>query len=387
MRARTTFLRGLAVLLILGGLGALAPAQASRVATGTAALPTLAARPPYVPPIGHVFVINFENKGYQKTWGDHSAAPYLSRTLRAKGVLLNRFYATAHNSLPNYLAQISGQAPNLATQTDCQSFSAFTSTGPDQDGQAVGSGCVYPESVPTLPRQLTDNGLTWRGYMQQMGGRCQHPEIGAIDPTQHATKRHNYAARHNPFVYFASIIGDAPYCRSHVRQLWWLKRDLRHTRTTPNLSYITPDLCRDGHDEPCVGGQKGGLAMVDRFLMRWVPRILDSRAFRKDGVLIITADESDSPAVDSTACCNEQPGPNPLLGSGPGIAGPGGGRIGALVISQWSRHGTWSTTPYNHYALLGSLEDIFSLPRLGMAGQAGLDVFGLDVYNKPFLIS
>jgi hypothetical protein len=383
MRARTTLLRGLAVLLALGGLGALAPAQASRV-TGSAALPSLAARPSYVPPVGHVFVINFENKGYQETWGDRSAAPYLSRTLRAKGVLLNHYYATAHNSLPNYLAQISGQAPNLVTQLDCQRFSTFTSTAPDQDGQAVGSGCVYPASVPTLPRQLTDNGHTWRGYMQQMKGRCQHPEIDALDPTQHAGKGHNYAVRHNPFMYFASIIDDPGYCKANVRQLWWMKRDLRHTSTTPNLSYITPDLCRDGHDEPCAAGQKGGLAAFDRFLMRWVPPILDSRAFQKDGVLIITADESDSPTVDSTACCNEQPGPNPLLGTGPGIAGPGGGRIGALVISQWSKRGSWSTTPYNHYALLGSLEDIFSLPRLGMAAQPGLDVFGLDVYNKPF---
>ena len=68
-----------------------------------------------------------------------------------------------------------GQAPNITTQTDCQSFSAFTTTGPDQDGQAVGSGCVYPETVPTLPRQLTDNGLTWRGYMQQMRGQVPAP--------------------------------------------------------------------------------------------------------------------------------------------------------------------------------------------------------------------
>ena len=71
----------------------------------------------------------------------------------------------------------------------------------------------------------------------------------------------------------------------------------------------------------------------------------------------------------------------------PGIVGPGGGRIGALVISQWSRRGSWSTTPYNHYSLLGSLEDIFSLPRLGMAAQPGLDVFGLDVYNRHFPVS
>lgn len=32
---------------------------------------------------GHVFVINLENKGYSRTWGTDSPAPYLSRTLRS----------------------------------------------------------------------------------------------------------------------------------------------------------------------------------------------------------------------------------------------------------------------------------------------------------------
>jgi len=384
MRARTTpLLRGLAVLFVLGGLTALSPAEASHGATTTAAL-TTATRPAYVPPIGHVFVINIENKGYDETWGRGSAAPYLARTLRAKGALLNQYYATAHNSLPNYLAQISGQAPNLPTQADCQTFSAFTTTGPDQDGQAVGSGCVYPATVPTLPRQLTDAGLQWRGYMQGMSRACQHPRIGSSDPTQHATKRHSYAVRHNPFMYFSSIIGHVRYCKSHVRSLAALTKDLKHTNTTRNLSYITPDLCRDGHDAPCANGRPGGLVEVNRFLKKWAPRILSSPAFKKDGVLIITADESDGPASDSDACCGELPGPNALLGTGPGIAGPGGGKTGALVISRWTQHGSWSTTPYNHYSLLASLEEIFGLPKLGMANQSGLDVFGLDVYNLPF---
>src|SRR5258708_968299 len=101
MKARTTpLLRGLAVLLALGGLGALAPAHASHGSTSTAVAP-LPARPIYVPPIKHVFLINIENKGYTETWGDESLAPYLAQTLRAKGVLLNSYYATAHNSLPN----------------------------------------------------------------------------------------------------------------------------------------------------------------------------------------------------------------------------------------------------------------------------------------------
>jgi hypothetical protein len=95
-------------------------------------------------------------------------------------------------------------------------------------------------------------------------------------------------------------------------------------------------------------------------------------------MLIITADESDSPQSDSSACCGEGPGPNSPL---PGIFGMGGGVVGALVLSQWTRPGTWSTTPYNHYSLLASIEDIFGLPHLGYARTAGLDRFGLDVYN------
>ncbi len=52
------------------------------------------------------------------------------------------------------------------------------------------------------------------------------------------------------------------------------------------------------------------------------------------------------------------------------------------MISHWTRPNTWSTTPYNHYSLLASLEELYRLPKIGMAQQAGLPVFGLDVYNN-----
>ena len=95
-------------------------------------------------------------------------------------------------------------------------------------------------------------------------------------------------------------------------------------------------------------------------------------------MLVITAGESDSPLTDSTACCGEQPGPDT---SSPGLSGPGG-RVGALVISHWTRPNTLSTTPYNHYSLLASLEELYRLPKIGVAQQVGLPVFGLDVYNN-----
>jgi hypothetical protein len=128
-----------------------------------------------------------------------------------------------------------------------------------------------------------------------------------------------------------------------------------------------------------VDGRPGGLKSVNAWMKIWVPRILDSPAFKKNGILIITADEADSPQSDASACCGEQAGPNSPL---PGIVGMGGGRIGALVISRWTKPNSWSTTPYNHYSLLASIEDVFRRPHIGFARQTGLNRFGLDVYNS-----
>lgn len=99
-------------------LAALAGGACVAALTGTAsARPTVgldqgASAAGALPPVKHLFIINFENKGFTRTWGPTSKAPYLSKTLRAKGVLLSNYYATAHNSQPNYIAQISGQGPN-----------------------------------------------------------------------------------------------------------------------------------------------------------------------------------------------------------------------------------------------------------------------------------
>ncbi|GAB3767719.1 phospholipase C [Nocardioides ginsengisegetis] len=333
----------------------------------------------YVPPIKHVFVINIENKGYDKTWGDTSEAPYLAKTLRKQGVLLDHYYGTAHNSQPNYIAQVSGQGPNPVMQSDCQTFSTFVKTGDQDPGQAVGQGCVFPEEVATLPRQLTDKGLSWRGYMDDMRRPCQHPAVDQPDPTQHATATKNYAVRHNPFVYFMSIIGHQKYCERHVVGMKHLRKDLQTARTTPNLVYITPDLCHDGHDAPCADGRPGGLTSINTWMKKWVPILMASPAYRRNGAIYITADESDGPQTDATACCGPETSANSAM---PGISGPGGGRIGALVLSRFVKPNTWSTTPYNHYSLLGSMEEIFGVDKLGYANDPGVETFGLDVYNS-----
>jgi hypothetical protein len=104
------------------------------------------------PPIHHVFVVILENESFDVTFSPHSSAPYLAQTLVARGVLLRNYYGIGHASLDNYIAMISGQAPNESTQEDCLTFSEFQpiQRGLDSNGQALGTGCVYPAVVRSI---------------------------------------------------------------------------------------------------------------------------------------------------------------------------------------------------------------------------------------------
>jgi len=201
--------------------------------------------------------------------------------------------------------------------------------------------------------------------------------IGQVDPTERAAPNDEYAAKHNPFVYFHAII-DSASCQTNVVPLTELESALRTTDRTPNFVFIAPNLCHDGHDQPCINGEPGGLESADAFLRRWVPIITSSPAFRANGLLVITFDESIG--LDATACCDEPTGPNTKK---PGFNGPGGGRIGAVVLSPFVAPATVSDVPYNHYSLLRTVEDIFGLSHLGYAGLTGLRPFGSDVFTRP----
>jgi hypothetical protein len=350
--------------------------------------------------IRHVFVIVLENESFADAY-QHNPNHYLGRRLQRQGTLLAQYYATGHESNDNYLAMISGQAPSVATQADCADYVDFQPRPAplDKNGQAIGAGCVYPRNVLTLANQLSAKGVSWRGYMEDMGNdetrepsRCGEPTssagTGMPDGTQKAEATDQYAARHNPFVYFHSLI-DSGACHRHVVPLTHLAYDLRHAKT-PRFAFITPNLCDDGHDAQCTGTNVkgthvGGLTAVDYWLKRWVPRIEHSPGFAKHDLLLITSDESET--SDTASCCNEQAGPNSPR---PGITGMGGGRIGALAIGRCVQAGAVDHRPYNHYSLLRSLEDLFGVRHggsdgkghLGFAGAEGLRSFGPDLFDN-----
>jgi hypothetical protein len=357
-----------------------------------------------LPGIRHVFVVVLENEGYASTFGHPAADPYLATTLPSMGAQLVNYYGIGHFSNDNYIALISGQAPNPSNQADCQvmaDFPAGTTIG--AGGQSNGSGCVFPSTVHSVADELDSAHLTWKAYMEDMGNVpsreaavCGHPAVGSVDRTQRAVPGDGYATRHDPFVYFHSIIDHAASCDAKVVPLGsaagalpasapagttGLATDLKSVSTTPNLSFITPNLCSDGHDAPCADGTGATTAgaNIDSFLSTWVPRITHSPAFTRDGLLIVTFDEAEvtGAGADASACCNEQAGPASPL---PGLSGPGGGRTGTVLLSPFIEPGTVSRVPYNHFSTLATLEELFGLAKLGQAATTRA-TFGTDVFR------
>ncbi|MGO8957553.1 MAG: alkaline phosphatase family protein [Streptosporangiaceae bacterium] len=418
MTCRAAKARGRALLTILSAVGLAATTAATAAATTTAAAATNAAsttaastlgRPAFsLSKIRHVWIIELENTSFPVAFGNPSRDPELAKVLRSQGALLTNYYGIGHDSLDNYVAEISGQAPDYQTGQDCEYFSPFLQFGGEtfskwtKYGQLSGDGCVYPSYVQTIASQLTARHLTWTAYMQQMGAdprrdgttmtangpACGHPKLGAIDQTDvTGPPNDSYATRHNPFVYFESIIKNRSYCDAHVVTLKPLATDLKSVRTTPDYSWISPDTCADAHDTPrCQNGQQGGLIQADRFLAAWVPRIMASPAYKRGGLIVVTFDESGDDS-NASACCGEKDSlgyddPSHPNTNEPGLWGPGGGRVGAVLLSPFVKPGTVSGVDYNHYSLLKTVERIFGLKLLGDARQPQVHAFGSDVFTR-----
>lgn len=347
---------------------------------------------PSLAPIRHVFTIVLENEKVESTFGAASKADpkrdYLAKVLPEAGAITENYFGTSHFSNSNYVTMMSGQPANWVNQIDCEIYTDFKMKAMDAEGIAVGKGCVFPMEVKTVTNQLESAGFTWKGYMEDMQlaypkrpKNCQYPKPNGVDTTFLSRRHDQYAARHNPFVYFKSI-RDTPSCVKNNVPYTEFHEDIKSIATTPNFSFIIPDQCNSSHDEFCFVDPRGlqGLDRFNAWLKAEVPKILDSPAFKQDGLLIITFDES-SVILDSRACCDQPRGPNTL---NPGLLrpGPGGGKVGAVFLSPFIKPGTVSTESYNHYSYLHTIEDIFGLPYLGYAKRPNVKSFGADIFTN-----
>jgi hypothetical protein len=142
-----------------------------------------------------------------------------------------------------------------------------------------------------------------------------------------------------------------------------------------------------------------------------VPEIERSAAYKQGGLIAITFDEApqSGPDADPSACCETPSYPNlasvtttttttsaganattsatvtTTTTSAPlgGETSPtgGGGRVGLLLISPYVKPGSVSEIYYDHFSLLLSIEELFSVKRLGYTMNPALVSFGRAIYN------
>jgi phosphatidylinositol-3-phosphatase len=348
-----------------------------------------------LPPVKHVFVIMLSDQPYASVFGPSSTAPYLARTLEKKGELLVRYYAVAHQELANAIALISGQGPTVETAANCPTYTAITPATVGAEEQITGTGCVYPSSTQTLAGQLAAKHLPWRAYVEGMGegpnaesggadGDCGHPALGAVDPTSAATPAagQTYATYRNPFVYFSALT-NAPACTADDVGMNDLAANLASPSRTPSFAYIVPDRCHDADPTPCAPGAPAGLGAAEGFLKKVVPEITGSKAYKENGLLVITVDQAPASGegADSSSCCGQPQFPN-LPPSSSGLGPEGGGQVGALLLSPFIKSGV-SQEQYNHFSLLRTIEDFFGLPHLGYAALPKVSSFETSIFTQP----
>jgi phosphatidylinositol-3-phosphatase len=329
------------------------PAQAQTTVTETESHSSTKSQPPagsgagegsaapgasQLPPVKHVFLVVLSDQGSTAAFGPSSPAPYLSKTLPHEGELLENYYAVAGGELANGVALVSGQGPTPQTAADCPLYTDLTPGTVGAEGQVQGSGCVYPRPTLTLGNQLSDDGKTWRAYVEgiEAGGpgqpaTCRHPTLGAADPFNVPTPGDAYVTWRNPWVYFHSII-DTSACAQDDVGLGQLAKDLRQARSTPTLAYIVPDRCHDGSQAPCAPGAPAGLPAAETFLRTVVPEIEASAAYKEGGLIAITFDQAPQtgPGADSSGCCTSTPYPNL----------PGGATTSATTTGSTTTSGT-----------------------------------------------
>jgi hypothetical protein len=321
-----------------------------------------------LPSVGHVFLIALSAPSYAATFGDKTAAPYLS-SLVDRGTVLSGFRSLGHGQLGDEIAMVSGQPPNPDTAAGCETYAEYPpTTDVNRNGEMTARGCVYPGSVITIGDQVTSDGKVWGGYIAGMGDTtCRHPDSNAATNVPLPGTRSGYYLQHNPFIFFHSLL-DQGDCASDDQDLTALDKALTKQTKTPRFAYLGPDACSDGDplmqtstpaptattpttSTPttpagygCAAGQPSGIAAEDAYLKTWVPKILASSAYRHNGVLVI--------AFTGTKSVG-----HPV-------------RTGALVISRYTARKKPISKAYDPYSLLRSIEDMLGDDALARAAGA-----------------
>ena len=309
-----------------------------------------------IPHYQHIVEIMMENTSYSTILGN-PLAPNING-LAAKYGLATNYFGVTHPSEPNYVANIGGDYFGIQDDNQFYCTPALAPTDPNCAGTTVN----HTVDAPNLVTQLTDAGLTWKGYFQSLP---PIPSSGVIVTGPNANGPYTfkwpsnsvalYASKHNPFLNFTGTQGALANMVPDTQ----LASDLANNQL-PNFSLIVPNQCNDMHGTGGCSDEAGLIAAGDAYVGSTVDAITDSKSWQTGrNAIVVTWDEDDysDQGHTGTGCCGFD---------------PGGGHVVTIVITNKNGYPLQDGTAYNHYSLLASIERAFGLPLLAHAGDSSV---------------
>ena len=272
-----------------------------------------------IPHYDHVFLIINENHNFNQIIGN-PAAPDITALASDYG-LATSYTGVGDPSEPNYVAMLGGSTFGINSD-DPYFFPGHT------------------VQAQNLMSQMDAAGKTWKGYFQDMPyagyrGYCYPAKCNGIPDSDT-----EYVAKHNGIPNFANMQNATDFAKQGPYQQ--LSTDLAANQA-PNLSYIVGDECNDMHGAPpwCVDSGKAGdvddtylVSQGDKFVGQTVNAITSSPVWQNgNNAIVVTFDEGN---VRSD-------------------------KVATIVIGNHGPRGLKDNTAYDHYSLLGSLQQAFGL--------------------------
>jgi phosphatidylinositol-3-phosphatase len=279
-------------------------------------------------PLQHVIVIVMENTNAEPhgdapfIYGNFKDAPYIN------GELMPR-YARAANFRDALPLAVPSEPHYVLMEAGTNVFADFSfgdTINADGDPSAT-RGTASPDHL-TNQMRATGGRVDWMSYQEGISAKT-----GACPVRSSAST--NYAAKHDPFVFFRDVSGNPPsktneYCAAHHRSYSALAADLAAARLA-NYVFITPNLCHDMHNS-C--GNQSRVRNGDEWLRAELPAMI-AYVNAHSGVIFLVWDEG------------KETRNIPFLAIGPHV-----------------KKGFAGNALYDHGSIIKTVEKLFGLPVL-----------------------
>ena len=272
--------------------------------------------------VGDIFVIAMENHNFTQPLTQTSpqpifgnpAAPYINSLItpgnpNAAQVSFALNYLNSgtgvHPSEPNYVWDEAGTDFGFHSDADplAANGNTFYDNSPQLVSQLTANGKTlsfwHQNATPHFTGQLTGAGIPWKNYQEdvQLSASPTNSASGTNGPVNpfNGSTQYNYAVKHNPMAFFADT------ALQNVYPLAQLFTDLS-SNAVGQYNWITPNQYNDAHTALNGGffyngvqytGDAANIAQGDNFLAQVIPQIMASKAYQKNGVIIIWWDETE----------------------------------------------------------------------------------------------